>query len=63
MEILRILQWRGFVGFCKIGLSDGSPSVGSRAKALVWVFQRQSPGRGFWGEVPQKLKQNVKLSN
>jgi len=35
------------------GLGDGSPPVGSRGKA---------PAGGLEDEVPQKLKQNVKLA-
>jgi len=53
--VLRILQWRGSRGgrARPLGLGNGSPPVGSRGKA--WV--------GSLGdEVPQKLKQNVKLA-
>jgi len=44
--VSKILQWKGFT------------SMGVKFRNEV---QGQSPGKGSWGQSPQKLKQNVKL--
>ena len=50
----RILQWTGFTWWGQArGLGDFRPPVGSRGKA---------PVGDLGDEVPQKLKQNVKLA-